>query len=28
VRWKTDLAMSRPIVVIVRMLGSSQSWEH
>src|ERR1039458_6799489 len=25
--WKTDLAMSRPIVVIVCMLGSSKLWE-
>src|SRR5665811_2172119 len=24
--WKTDLAMSRPIVVIVCMLGSSKLW--
>jgi hypothetical protein len=24
--WKTDLAMSRPIVVIVCMFGSSKSW--
>src|SRR6185437_348437 len=25
--WKTDFAMSRPIVVIVCMFGSSESWE-
>jgi hypothetical protein len=25
--WKTDLAMSKPIVVIVCMAHSSESWE-
>src|SRR6266567_1604144 len=26
--WNTDLAMSRPTVVIICMLGSSESWLH
>jgi hypothetical protein len=25
--WKTDLAISKPIVVTVCMIGSSESWE-
>jgi hypothetical protein len=28
VHLKTDLAMSRPMVVTACMLGSSESWEH